>query len=136
MPEKRDLTGYFNEVNAVNTSEIKIREAIDNKIADTCDYDSAEFYFETVRPYAHELHYPDVGNRFDPFFDIDKYVSKLKLIKEYVLHNRIAYLKNKTQTNPKSVKGYMSEIRKCEMELEKLTGVKVTPFELPKDETL
>lgn len=116
---------HAGEVNKPVTDFDKIREYIDSGEVDKCNYDTACFYFNTVIRYANKLAYPttDVGNRFDPFFSIEEHVEKLKLVKEYVLHNRIAYLKYKITETPKSAKRYEAEIQKCEEELKKLSNV-------------
>lgn len=116
---KRDLNGYFDEVNAYKHKYDVIREAIDSGKADKCDFDSAEFYFNVVSPLAQEIGYPMhlIARRLDPFLDVDGLASKLKLIKEYTLHNRIAYLKSKIAEDPKKAKTYDSEIKRCETEL-------------------
>lgn len=121
MPAKRDLTGYFKAVDDSGTpsTEDRIREAIDLGLADKCDFDTAEFYFNVVSPLAQEIGYPMhlIARRLDPFFDVESHTAKLKLIKEYTLHNRIAYLKSKIAEDPKKAKTYDNEIKKCETEL-------------------
>lgn len=127
----RSLTPYFDAIKReaeankemCNTFPYKqIREAIDNGTSDKCDDDSAKVYFNLVLPTANEIGYPMhlIAQRLDPFMDIDKLTAKLKLIKEYVLHNRIAYLKYKITETPKSAKRYEDEIKKCEDELKNL----------------
>lgn len=133
MSEKRDLTEYFNEIKSYKHRFDVIREAIDSGKADKCDFDSSEFYFNVVTPLANEIKYPMMygTRRLDPFIDVDDLASKLKLIKEYTLHNRIAYLKTKAAEEPKKAKIYNYQIKRCETELKiKYNWIK------PKDETL
>lgn len=132
MPAKRDMQTYFDGIAYTAKAKAeplsvepytKIRTVIDDGTADKCDFDAADVYFNVVLPEARNIGYPMhlMTNRLDPFIDIDALTTKLKLIKEYVLHNRIAYLKSKYEE--KQQECYKREMKKCEEELKKLSNV-------------